>query len=406
MPRFVILFFAFTCIFSAETVRIDGSSTVYPISYAVAQQWQKAHGRKAEVLFSGSSGGMRKLVSGEIDIGNMSRAIHQSEIEEAAGRGITLIEIPVAIDGLTVVVNRRNDFVDYLTVDELKRMWEPNSGVRTWADVRPGWPKSPIGFACPGKDSGTFEYFTYAITGKAKSQRTDVFASEDDHALVQKVAGNVHATSYFGWAYFVENELMLRAVPVAPSGAKPVVPSQQSIVDGSYRPLARPLFIYVNAKSLEREEVAHFVATYLELLPKVVPEVGYVYYGDEARSMVQERVRRRVLGSAFVGTGVDSGDIASVLRAATPAAAPEVKAKPETSATMPATMAAKPLATAKRDQDLERLRAASLRLARLSLDRAATPAEAGRIAADIQAVLADMQQAGADQPFAAWEAKP
>lgn len=403
MPRVALLLLAFTCIFAEETVRVDGSSTVYPISYAVAQQWQQGgHGRKAEVLFSGSSGGMRKLVSGEIDIANMSRAIHSSEIEEAAGRGITLIEIPVAIDGLTVVVNRRNDFVDYLTVDELKRMWEPNSSVRTWADVRPGWPKSPIGFASPGKDSGTFEYFTYAITGKAKTQRTDVFASEDDHALVQKVAGNVHATSYFGWAYFVENELLLRAIPIAPAAAKPVVPSQQSIVDGSYRPLARPLFIYVNASSLDREGVASFVDTYLELLPKVVPEVGYVYYGDEARSMVQERLRRRVLGSAFVGTGVDSGDIASVLRAATSAGAPEAKAKPKTEATT----AAKLSASAKQNQDLERLRAASLRLARLSLDRAATPAEAGRIMADIQAVLTDMQQAGADHPFATWEATP
>ena len=367
---------AFYSTASAATISIDGSSTVYPISAAIAQRWQ-AEGRRThvDVIFSGSSAGIRRLIAGEIDIANSSRPIKDSELEEAASRGIHIIELPIAIDGLTVVVNRRNTFIDHLTVEELQQMWKPDSSVKTWADVRRGWPAEPIHFTAPGKDSGTFEYFTHAIVGTTKAQRIDAFTSEDDHALVQKVASNPYAISYFGWAYFLENQAMLRAIPIAQGKGAAISPSESTIIDGSYAPLSRPIFIYVNKERLDRPDLADFLRYYLAQLVNVVPDVGYVHFGSEAQRLVETRLANRSTGSIFNGSGTGQSDIARVLREDTAANAAPAKTAP-----VP-TMTSAPVV---RDAAaVERMRAATLQLARLTLTDDSTLGEIARLAEEV-----------------------
>ncbi len=258
------------------TIAIDGSSTVYPITEAVAEEFQKEH-RKVQVIvgISGTGGGFKRFTAGETDISNASRPIKDVEAEQAAANGIEYIELKVAFDGLSVMVNPQNTWVDYLTVEELKKIWEPESTITKWNQIRSEWPKEPIQLYGPGTDSGTFDYFTEAIVGEEDASRADYTASEDDSVLVMGIAGDRNALGYFGYAYYVENTDKLKLVAID-SGNGPVLPSEQTINDGTYSPLSRPIFIYVSKKALDRPEVQEFVRFYLVKAPILVPQVGYV----------------------------------------------------------------------------------------------------------------------------------
>ena len=300
------------CAIGAQTamaqsvIKIDGSSTVYPITEAVAEEFQKEQGGKVKVTVgvSGTGGGFKKFVRGETDISNASRPIKQSEMDEARKAGIEYIEIPVAFDALTVVVNPNNTWANQITVDELKKMWNPDAQgkVTTWKQVRAEWPDTPLKLYGPGGDSGTFEYFTEAVVGKAKASRGDYTASEDDNVLVQGVSGDKGALGYFGYAYFAENRDKLKAVPVVNKSGKPVAPSPEAVKDGSYNPLARPIFIYVNKKSLDsKPEVRQFVKFYLENGGDLTKEVKYVPLPDEAYAALAKRLDSGKTGTVFGG---------------------------------------------------------------------------------------------------------
>jgi len=258
-------------------VKIDGSSTVYPITQAVAVEFQKVHPNvSVTVGISGTGGGFKRFTIGETDISDASRPIKASEAQTAAQNGIEYIEFQVALDGLSVVVNKNNYWVDYMTVQELNMTWRPGSTVYKWSDIRPSWPDQSIILFGPGTDSGTFDYFTEVIVGKEDSIRsTDEWtASEDDNVLVQGVSQTQNALGYFGYAYYAEHKDKLKIVPID-SGNGPVTPSDQTINDGTYTPLSRPLFIYVNTESLQRPEVKAFVRFYMENAEQLVAKVGY-----------------------------------------------------------------------------------------------------------------------------------
>ncbi|MDO8494700.1 MAG: PstS family phosphate ABC transporter substrate-binding protein [Deltaproteobacteria bacterium] len=262
-------------------IKIDGSSTVFPITEAVAEEFQKVHpGVRVTVGVSGTGGGFKKFALGEIDINDASRPIKESEMAQTSKNKIRYIELPVAYDGLSVLVNPKNTFVDHLTVAELKKIWEPASTVKKWNQIRPNWPDRPIHLYGPGVDSGTFDYFTEAINGKAQACRSDFMASEDDNVLVQGISGDENALGFFGYAYYKENQDKLKVVPID-GGKGPVVPSEETINNGTYAPLSRPIFIYVSASAATRPEVKKFVEFYLETAPKLVHEVGYVSLPQE-----------------------------------------------------------------------------------------------------------------------------
>jgi phosphate transport system substrate-binding protein len=257
------------------TIEIDGSSTVYPITAAVAEEFQNVNPDvRVNVGISGTGGGFKRFTVGEIEISDASRPITTSEAQTAQQNGIEYIEFRVALDGLSVVVNSHNTWVDYMTVQELNMTWRPGSAVTKWSDIRSNWPSEPIHLYGPGTDSGTFDYFTEVIVGEAGASRPDYTASEDDNILVQGVAGDAYALGYFGYAYYAENTDKLKIVPID-SGSGPVTPSDQTINSGQYVPLSRPLFIYVNEESLERAEVKAFVRFYMENGEQLVAEVGY-----------------------------------------------------------------------------------------------------------------------------------
>ena len=257
-------------------VRIDGSSTVFPITEAVAEEFQKGHQAvRVTVGISGSGGGFKKFCARETDVSDASRPIKGSELETCQAAGIDPMEIVVGYDGLSVVVNPENDFVSCLTVDELKRIWQPGSSVRTWRDVRPDWPAEQIVLYGPGTDSGTFDYFTEAIVGEEDASRPDFTASEDDNVLVQGVTGDRYSLGYFGYAYYAENTDKLKLVSID-GGAGCVAPTPETVQSGEYTPLSRPLFIYVNQGALTRPEVKSFVRYYLTHASELVPQVGYV----------------------------------------------------------------------------------------------------------------------------------
>jgi phosphate transport system substrate-binding protein len=285
-----------------SVVKVDGSSTVYPVTEAVAEEFQKENnGTQVTVGISGTGGGFKKFVRGEIDISDASRPILAKEMEEAKANGIEYIELPVAFDALTVVVNPKADWVDHLSIEELKKVWGPDSKIKNWKDVRSGFPDKPLTLYGPGTDSGTFDYFTEAINGKSKASRSDFTASEDDNVLVKGVANDVGALGYFGYAYYAENKGRLKAVPVVGKGGKPVAPSEKTVVDASYEPLSRPIFIYVNKKALERPEVRKFVEFYLKEVPDLAADVKYVPLPASAYSAGMQRVQAGKTGSAFGG---------------------------------------------------------------------------------------------------------
>lgn len=264
----------------AQVVKVDGSSTVFPITEGIAEDFQKANkGLKVTVGVSGTGGGFKKFCRDEIDIANASRPIQASEMALCKAAGVEYYELPVAFDALTVVINPRNTWLKQATVAELKTMWEPaaQGKVTRWNQVNPTWPDLPIKLFGAGADSGTFDYFTEAIVGKSKSSRGDFTASEDDNVLVQGVSGDVNAIGYFGYAYYAENTNKLKALPiVAGPGLPAVSPSADTVSKGTYHPLSRPIMIYVRAKSLEKPEVKKFVEYFMAHGAKIAKEVKYV----------------------------------------------------------------------------------------------------------------------------------
>ncbi|NTW58409.1 MAG: PstS family phosphate ABC transporter substrate-binding protein [Nitrospirae bacterium] len=287
-------------------IKIDGSSTVYPITEAVAEEFQKSTkgATKVTVGISGTGGGFKKFCRNETDISDASRPILKKEMDACKEAGIQYVELPVAYDALTVVVNPQNDWLKSITVDELKKMWAPEAQgtVMKWNQVNPAWPDQPIKLFGPGADSGTFDYFTEAIVGKSKSSRGDFTASEDDNVLVQGVARDKYALGYFGMAYYAENSTKLKAVPVVAAAGKPaVLPSVETVKNGTYQPLSRPIFIYVNAKSMEKKEVRDFVEFYIKNAPKLVKEVKYVPLPDTAYKLAADNFKSKKLGTGFGG---------------------------------------------------------------------------------------------------------
>ena len=290
----------------APVVKIDGSSTVYPITEAVAEEFQKVkkNAIKVTVGISGTGGGFKKFCRGETDVQDASRPILKKEMEDCTAAGVKYIELPVAFDALTVVVNPKNAFIKSMTVDELKRLWEPGAQgkVTRWKQVNPTWPDAPIKLFGAGSDSGTFDYFTEAIVGKAKSSRGDYTASEDDNVLVQGVSSDVNALGYFGYAYYAENQGKLKAVPIVEKpGRVAIAPSEKTVIDGSYQPLARPIFIYVSEKALAKPEVKEFVEFYLKNGARLSKEVKYVPLPAKAYTIAEEHLAKRKLGTVFGG---------------------------------------------------------------------------------------------------------
>ena len=291
----------------ADVVKIDGSSTVYPITEAVAEEFQKAkkNAIKVTVGISGTGGGFKKFCRGEIDIADASRPILKKEMEACKEAGIEYIELPVAFDALTVVMNPKNAFLKELTVEQLKAIWEPaaQGKITKWNQVNPAWPDAPIKLFGAGADSGTFDYFTEAIVGKAKSSRGDYTASEDDNVLVQGVSRDVNAIGYFGYAYYAENTGKLKAVPIVEKAGKPgVLPSEETVIKGSYQPLSRPIFVYINPKSLDKPEIREFVEYYMKNAPKLIKEVKYVPLPAKAYTVNMEHVDKKKKGTVFGGT--------------------------------------------------------------------------------------------------------
>jgi phosphate transport system substrate-binding protein len=290
----------------AQIVKIDGSSTVYPITEAVAEEFQKAkkNAIKVTVGISGTGGGFKKFCRNETDLSNASRPITAKEMEDCKAAGVEYIEMPVAYDALTVVINPKNTFLKQATVDELKKMWEPaaQGKVMKWSDVNPAWPDAPMKLFGAGADSGTFEYFTEAVVGKAKSSRGDFTASEDDNVLVQGVSRDVNALGYFGYAYYAENMARLKGLPIVnPKTGKAVEPSGANVENASYQPLSRPIFVYVKKSSLDKPEVREFVDFYMKNAEKLVREVKYVPLPQSAYDGNLKHVKDNKIGTVFGG---------------------------------------------------------------------------------------------------------
>lgn len=257
-------------------VTIDGSSTVEPITTAIAEEFANEQPNvNVTVGISGTGGGFKRFVVGETDISNASRPIKKEEADSAAKGGVEYVELAVAFDGLTIVVNPSNTWVDKLTMDEIRKIFTTEGNAKTWADVRAGWPAQPIKIFAPGTDSGTFDYFKEEVAGKKGSIRSDMQVSEDDNVLVTGVAGDPNAIGFFGCAYYFENKDKLRAVSVD-NGKGAIAPTHDTIQSGAYAPFSRPLFVYVNKKSAARPEVKAFVEYYLAHAAAMAEEVGYV----------------------------------------------------------------------------------------------------------------------------------
>ncbi|MEJ7555649.1 MAG: PstS family phosphate ABC transporter substrate-binding protein [Aquificaceae bacterium] len=290
-----------------QIIRIDGSSTVYPLTEGIAEEFQKAKrgAVKVTVGISGTGGGFKKFCRGETDISNASRPILAREMEECRRNGIQYIELPIAYDGLAVVVNPRNNWATCMTVEQLREIWKPESQGKKfmWSDLDPKWPRVEIKLCGPGSDSGTFDYFTEAIVGKARASRGDYLASEDDNVLVQFAQRERGALCYFGLAYVEENKGKVKAIQIKnPKTGQCVAPTYQTVQNGTYQPLSRPLFIYVNAKAVEeRPEVREFVEFYLKNAGRIARQVGYIALPDRAYRMAEERFRKRVVGTVFGG---------------------------------------------------------------------------------------------------------
>lgn len=283
-------------------IQIDGSSTVYPITEAVAEEFRDEHPNvRVTVSVSGTGGGFKRFTVGETDISNASRPIKNKEHDQAVSNGVEYIEIPVAYDGLTIVINKNNDWVDNLTVDELKMIFLEDKAAKTWKDIRSNWPSTPIRIFAPGTDSGTFDYFKEVVAGKTGSIRGDMSVSEDDNVLVNGVAGDRGAIGFFGASYYFENTDKLQSVPIVnPETSKAVSPLPSTIESGEYAPFSRPLFIYVGKKSAEKPEVQAFIDFYFEAGPALAEEVGYVRLPEYINQRAQRKWMTRHTGTHYL----------------------------------------------------------------------------------------------------------
>ncbi len=302
-------------------VAIDGSSTVFPITEAVAEEFGKQGKARVTVAMSGTGGGFKRLCKREVAVTGASRPIAPAEIEMCRNSGVELIELAVAYDGLAIVVNPAATWVDHVTVDELARLWSPQSQgkVVRWSDVRAGWPDDEIHLFGAGVDSGTYDYFTQVIVGRAHSSRGDYTSSEDDNLLVHGIATDKNALGFFGFAYFAENAPLLKLVPVddgnPDNGKGPIAPSKATVRDGTYQPLTRTIFVYVSKEAALRREVATFVDFYLTHAPELVEEVGYIPLSARAHALVRSRFTARTVGSMYEGRTAVGTSLEELLRA-------------------------------------------------------------------------------------------
>lgn len=289
------------------SIKIDGSSTVYPITEAVAEEFAGACPKvRVTVGISGTGGGMKRFAAGETDISDASRPIKGKENKIAMQNGVEYIEIPVAYDGLSIVVNKKNTWVDQLTVEDLKKIFLDGSAAKTWKDINSSWPAVPFSIYSPGTDSGTFDYFKEVVAGKKGSIRSDMSVSEDDNVLVRGVAGDKGGIGFFGCAYYFENEDKLRAIPIVnKSIGKAVMPTPETIESGDYAPFSRPLFIYVSKKSAKRPEVQAFVRYYFEYGPELAEEVGYVRLPSVLYQRAMNRFEQNITGTSYLTAGGD-----------------------------------------------------------------------------------------------------
>jgi phosphate transport system substrate-binding protein len=299
---------------ASATVTLDGSSTVFPVSEAVAEEFQKAHPNvRVTVGISGTGGGFQKFCRNETDISDASRPIQPTEMAACKAAGVEFIELPVAYDGIAIIVNPKATWLDSITVAELKTLWSPEAQgkIMKWNQVRPGWPDREIHLFGAGVDSGTYDYFTQAIVGKEGASRGDFTSSEDDNVLVQGVGSDELALGFLPFAYYEENKAQLKLIPVddgkPDNGAGPVNPTLETIRTGTYQPLARPIFIYVAEKTLARPEVKEFVDFYLAQGGKLAEEVGYVELGAAGYKLVTEHYQARKTGTVFAEGGSTVG---------------------------------------------------------------------------------------------------
>lgn len=290
---------------NAPVIKIDGSSTVFPIAEAVAEEFQleERGAVRVTVGLSGTGGGFKKLCRGDVDISNASRPILEDEMAACRAAGIGFMELPVAFDAVTVVVNPKNDWIESMTIADLNKIWQPaaQGKITRWNQVRPEWPDAPLMLFGPGADSGTFDYFSEAVMGKAKASRGDYTASEDDNVLVQGVEHNKNALGYFGFAHYISHKERMRVVPIEKDDGTLLSPSLASVTDGTYQPLSRPLFIYVSAKSVQRPEVRKLIEFYLTEGPALAAQVGFVPLPDQAAQTALKHFRDGRLGTVFGG---------------------------------------------------------------------------------------------------------
>lgn len=288
-------------------IKVDGSSTVYPITEAIAEEFQGATKGKFKVTagISGTGGGFKKFCRGETDIQGASRPITKSEIQACKAKGIDFFELPIAFDATVVAVNPKNTWLNEISVEDLKKIYEPAamSKIKRWKQVNPAWPDEEIKLFGAGSDSGTFDYFTEAIMGKAKSSRGDYTASEDDNTLVKGIGGDRNAIGYLPMSYYVENKKTLKALAIIGGPKAPkktgVLPSKETVEDGSYFPLARPLLLYVSSKSAKRPEVSEFIRFYLKNAQAIAPEVKYVALPAKAYTLADEHFVNGKIGTVF-----------------------------------------------------------------------------------------------------------
>jgi len=290
---------------SAQSIAVSGSSTVYPISSAVAESFSADTGANVKVESVGTGGGFKAFAKGETDVSNASRPIKHKEHKALVEAGIPYVEIPVAYDGLSIVTNKANNWAGKLTVDQLRKIFT-EGGANTWNQVDSSFPNVPIKIYAPGEASGTYDYFKEVVSGKKDKYgalRSDMSKSEDDNVLVNGVAGETGAIGFFGVAYYEENKGKLNAVLIENSDGEYVGPEASTIEDGTYNPFSRPLFIYVSTKSLQRPEVANFISFYLEEGPELAEEVGYVRLPSGIYDAAMRKVKNHETGSAFMTAG-------------------------------------------------------------------------------------------------------
>lgn len=289
-----------------KVIRADGSSTVFPITEAMAEEFQKEKKGEVKVTvgISGTGGGFKKFCRGETDVQDASRPITTEELESCKKAGIRFIELPVGYDATVVVVNPKNTFLNQISVTDLKKMWEPSaqSTVTKWNQINSSWPNETFKLYGAGSDSGTFDYFTEAIVGKSKSSRGDYTASEDDNTLVTGISNDKNGLGYLPLAYYAENKGKLKALAIIGNNSKAgVLPSSKTVEDGTYTPLSRPIFIYVNVDSLKKNEVKEFITFYLKNAEKMVPEVKYVALPHKIYTLTVDRFDKNILGTVFGG---------------------------------------------------------------------------------------------------------